>query len=115
MKINSIYVTVENMDRATNFYASFFQKSPSHLDKRFTTFDISGITFALFDPKIDGEEILLGNNCVVNIEVKNIEKEYEKLQNLDVKILDKIEKIDGIFLFQFKDTEGNIIELYQEE
>ncbi len=114
MKINSLYITVENMKRAVVFYTNFFKKSPSHLDKRFTIFDISGITFALYNPKIDGENIILGNNCVINIEVKDIKKEYNKLKNLSVEILGKVEKIDNCFLFQFKDTEGNIIELYEE-
>ena len=42
MILNSIYVSVENMERAIEFYKKLFQKEPANIDKRMTSFDLHG-------------------------------------------------------------------------
>lgn len=112
MKINSLYVCVKNMDRAISFYEQLFGKKIDVLDKRLSRFNINGFSFGLYDPSVDGETVIFGNNVVPNIEVPDADKEYEHLKNIGVRIVLEMMNIDGFILFQFTDTEGNVIEIY---
>jgi len=63
MIFNSIYISVENMERAIDFYKKFFKKEPASVNKRFTSFNLSGFSFSLYSLAVDNEELKLGNNC----------------------------------------------------
>jgi predicted enzyme related to lactoylglutathione lyase len=114
MKIDSLYVGVKDMKRAISFYEKLFGKKAEEASERFTSFDISGMTFALYNSKKDGAEMRFGNNCVPNIQVEDAYKEYERIQFIGGKPLDGMEEIEGMKIFQFLDTEGNVIEFYQQ-
>ncbi|MBW3006456.1 VOC family protein, partial [Candidatus Woesearchaeota archaeon] len=73
------------------------------------------ITFLLFNPKIDNETIAYGNNVVPNIEVEDINKMLELIKSKNCEIVLPLEKIKKYTLFQAKDSEGNVIEFYQED
>ncbi len=113
MKINSLYVGVKDMNRAIDFYKNLFQKEPEDINERFSSFDINGITFALYNAKADSEDMTFGNNCVPNIEIDNAEDEYQRVKELNAELLGEIVSVDSYKLFQFKDTEGNVIEFYE--
>ncbi|MFH1088535.1 MAG: VOC family protein [Patescibacteria group bacterium] len=112
MKINSLYVCVKDMTRAISFYEKFFGKKVDVPDERFTRFDIGGFSFGLYDPNKDNEEVVHGNNIVPNIKVDDAEKEYERVKQIGAKIILEILDINEFKLFQFEDTEGNVIEVY---
>ena len=112
MKINSLYVCVKDMKRAVAFYEEFFGKKVDTFDERFSTFLIDGFSYGLFDPKKDNEEAIFGNNVTPNIDVENIAEEYERVKKMGVKIVLEMMSVNGYKLFQFEDTEGNIIEVY---
>ena len=48
MKINSLYICVSDMERATNFYTDFFEKSSIKNDSIYSIFDVDGFRFGLF-------------------------------------------------------------------
>jgi predicted enzyme related to lactoylglutathione lyase len=75
-------------------------------------FDLGGAYFGLFYATYDGEKLVFGNNCVPNIEVEDIEAEYERVGALAAEIDPGIHRVGDYRYFQFKDTEGNIVELY---
>ena len=112
MKINSLYISVEDMKRAVNFYEQYFGKKVDRFDNRYSIFEINGFSFGLFNPKEDGEDVVFGNNIIPNIEVDNIDEEYKKIKDIGAKIILDIDEINNMKLFQFKDSEGNIIEVY---
>lgn len=112
MKINSLYVCVKDMKRAVAFYEKFFGEEVNTSDDRFSIFDINGFSFGLFDPRKDNEKCVLGNNIVPNIEMANVNSEYERIKQIGAKIVMEMADVNGYRLFQFEDTEGNIIEVY---
>ncbi len=113
MIINSIYVSVEDMTRAINFYKQLFEKEPSEIDERYTVFDLDGFSFGLYAPEMDGVKARFGDNCVPNFQVEDIEKEYERVKQFTSEIDSEIQNYGNLKLFQFKDSEGNILEIYQ--
>ena len=115
MKINSLYVCVKDMKRAVTFYEEFFGQKVDTFDERFSIFLIDGFSFELFDPKKDNEEAIWGNNIVPDIDVENIAEEYERVKKMGVKIVLEMMSVNGYKLFQFEDSEGNIIEVYSKD
>ena len=47
-KICSLYICVEDMNRAINFYEDFFEQPVTERDKLYSVFDINGFRFGLF-------------------------------------------------------------------
>ena len=68
MKVNSLYVSIKDRDRAINFYQNIlFKREPSLETDRFVFFNIDGFLFGLFDPVVVGEKVQYGNNNVVTV------------------------------------------------
>jgi len=112
-QIKALYVVVKDMNRAVKFYEDVFDVKVSSKTDRMSSFDFSNISFLLFNPAIDGEEISSGNNVVPNIEVEEINKALELVKDKGCEIVMPLEKIEKYLIFQIKDTEGNIVEFYQ--
>ncbi|MEX1014929.1 MAG: lactoylglutathione lyase [Candidatus Paceibacterota bacterium] len=106
-------MSVENMERATEFYKKLFKTEPANVDTRMTSFDLNGFYFLLFDLTVDGEEAKFGNNCVPNFKVENAKEEYARIKQFAPTIDDEIQDLGEVKLFQFKDSEGNILEIYE--
>ncbi len=114
MKINSLYISVKDRDRAKNFYQNIiFERKPSLETDRFVFFNIDGFLFGLFDPIVTGEKIQYGNNTVPTIEVNDINSLCERLTELGLKIILLLQEVSGTKIFQIEDTESNILEFYQ--
>ena len=111
-QIKAIYVAVKDMDRAVKFYEDIFDVKVSSKDERMSSFDFDNISFLLFNPAIDGEEVSSGNNVVPNIEVEDINKMLDLVKSKNCEIVMPLEKIETYQIFQIKDTEGNIIEFF---
>ena len=102
------------MGRAIKFYEKLFKKEPKHTEDRYSFFLVGNISYGLYSPTVDGETMKIGNNCVINFKVKNIEEEYKRVKKFTKTIDDKIQKYGKVKLFQLKDSEGNILEIYSE-
>ena len=112
-QVKAIYVAVQDMDRAVKFYEDVFGVKVSSKDERMSSFGFKNVTFLLYNPKIDGETISSGNNVVPNIQVEDVNKMLELIKSKNCKIVLPLEKTGEYYLFQARDTEGNIIEFYQ--
>ena len=114
MKINSLYICVDNMNRALNFYSTkIFNCPAASATERFSYFDIDGFLFCLFNPNIDGEPHIKGNNCIPTIEVEDVLSLLEKFQSENVNVIMDLNQVGDYHLFQCKDSEDNILEFYQ--
>ncbi|MCD4670160.1 MAG: lactoylglutathione lyase [Actinomycetia bacterium] len=111
-KFNSLYVSVEDMNRAISFYEKLFGKKVRKKDDRYSEFSFGKLSFGLYSSKYDGVKVEYGANCVPNFEIENTEEEYKRIKEFAPTIDDEIMKLPQMSLFQFKDTEGNIIEVY---
>ena len=107
--INSLYICVTNMERALNFYETFFEKAPLVKDKIYSVFEINHFRFGLFAYQEMGESHTFGNNCLPSIEVDSIEELNYKTRNLAVCF--PLTHIGNNWVMEFIDSEGNHIEL----
>ncbi|KHD16129.1 VOC family protein [Clostridium butyricum] len=112
LKLNSLYICVKNMERAINFYEEFFKQKVGIKDEIFSVFDLNGFRFCLFNNAKVNEEVFWGDNCIPSFEVNNIEKLTERLIELKAEIVFPLTKIKNNFVLEFKDSEGNDIEIY---
>ena len=109
MKIKSLYICVNDMQRAIKFYTNFFEKNPIKNDSIYSVFDVDGFRFGLFAYKEMNESHTFGSNCLPSIEVGSIEILKRKIEKL--KICFPLTKIENNYVVEFIDSEGNHIEL----
>ena len=113
MKFSSLYVTADDMDRAVQFYKKLFKKEPLIYNDRFSSFDLDGFNFNIFAPTTDNEKRVVGNNVVPVFHTNDLSAEKDRILALNCSILFE-QQADGYDLFQFHDSEGNILEIYTE-
>ena len=113
VEMKALYLSVKDMDRAVKFYEEIFGTTVSNLDKQMSSFDFGSLAMLLFDPKANNEQVSYGNNVVPTIEVDDVESMFKLIQKKGCDIVMPLTRIGTYSLFQAKDTEGNVIEFYQ--
>ena len=103
-RIESMYLCVNDMDRAIHFYEDFFEQEVLIRDEVYSIFDIHGFRFGLFAYQKMGEEHIFGSNCLPSLEVEN-------LNILQSEICFPLTQIGDNWVVEFIDSEGNHIEL----
>lgn len=109
MRINSLYVCVDDMERAISFYSDFFEIKPIKRDSIYSVFDVDGFHFGLFAYNEMNEEHTFGSNCLPSIEVDSLEILKNKIK--DLQLCFPLTKIGDNYVVEFIDSEGNHIEL----
>ena len=109
-RIDSLYIIVDDLERATAFYEDFFEQKICNKSALGGYFDIDGFRFHLFAYKEVGERHSYGSNCLPSIC-------FETLEELNRKIAGKelcfpLTKIGNNWVAEFVDSEGNHIEVY---
>ena len=112
MILNALYVGVTDMNKSLNYYSKIFDREPVQREKRFSMFDLGGAYFGLFNAAYDGEDLRFGNNCVPNIQVDDIEAEYNRIKNIAPRVDENIRQAGAYRYFQFSDHDGNLVEFY---
>ena len=112
MRLNSAYICVIDMNRAVRFYEKFLEQKVDKKDDILSLFIFKGFRLLLFDYKKAGEKVTFGDNCLLSFEVDDINKLKEKLDKLRVKIIFPITKIGDNYVLEFRDSEGNDVEIY---
>jgi predicted enzyme related to lactoylglutathione lyase len=112
MKITSAYICVQNMDRAITFYQKLFDQPVMKRDEITSCFDVQGFRLFLFDHQKANETVTYGDNCLLSIEVDDITAAQEKLAELDTQIVFPLTRIGDKLVLEFKDPEGNDMEIY---
>lgn len=59
------------------------------------------------------EETQIGSNCVPNFKVKNLKNKHKRIKQFASTIDDVIQNCGDVKLSQFKDSEGNLLEIYE--
>ncbi|MGM0438733.1 MAG: VOC family protein [Bacillota bacterium] len=111
-KLESAYIAVENIERATNFYEWFIERSATKKGESLYLFDVDGFRLFLFDHNNENEEVKYGDNCLLSFEVDDAEKTKEKIEDRGLKIIFPLTKILENIVFEFEDPEGNHIEVF---
>jgi predicted enzyme related to lactoylglutathione lyase len=116
MTMRSVYVGVEDMDRALDFYRDVFGVEPEQAEERFSTFAVGPVDFGLYDAGHDGHEFTFGDNCVPNFEVADVATARDRIEETPAEMVhDDILEFGDYRTFQFVDTEGNTIEVFSIE
>lgn len=114
MKLRNIYVLVQDTDRAIKFYTEILGFHLHSREERYTILNLDDVWFGLLNEKFE-DDVKRGNNCVPVFEVNNIEQEYERLKRHDVTFVTELLKLPDVSLFQFYDSERNILEMYEKK
>lgn len=107
--INSLYLCVDNMDRAINFYEQLFNQKVTKRDRIYSIFNIDGFRLGLFAYKEVNEEHTFGSNCLPSIEVESLDDIKKVLGN--TQLVFPITQIGNNWVAEFSDSEGNHIEI----
>lgn len=110
-RINSLYVCVKDMQRAIEFYETLLGQKVTEKDKIYSVFDINGFRYGLFANQCVNEEKVWGNNCLPSLEVNDMNLIIERLKELDCMIIFPLTNIGKNQVLEFKDSEGNDIEI----
>lgn len=98
-----------DMNRAIDFYEAFLEQPVTVRDTIYSVFDLSGFRLGLFAFEKMGEIHTFGSNCLPSFEVDGKERMEQKLSSLTV--LFPVTKIGTNWVCEFKDSEGNAIEM----
>lgn len=116
MRMSSVYVCVEDMERALDFYRDLFEAEPAQEEERFSTFEFDTVDFGLYNAGYDGVDIEFGDNCVPNFEVEDVEAAYRRIERFAPEMVhDDILEFGEYRTFHVVDTEGNVIEVFDIE
>jgi len=117
IKLDHIYVSVKDLDRAVRFYEELLGMKVKHREeKTWADFDVgSGFYLGLINPKIVSDKRVVGNNAIPVFFTDDVDAALAKIKKHKVKILFPPEDLaftDYPYrCFQCEDTEGNIIEI----
>lgn len=112
MKLNSAYICVKDMNRAINFYETFLGQPVKVKDEVFSIFDFKGFELCLFCHVKVNEKVIYGDNCLIRFEVNDMDALQKKLADLQVEIVLPLTKMEDNLVLEFKDTEGNDVEVF---
>lgn len=71
--ICSLYLCVNDMDRAVSFYENFFEQTVTEQDPVYSVFDINGFRLGLFAYQKMNEHHTWGSNCLPSISLESVE------------------------------------------
>ena len=109
-KIDSLYICVEDMNRAIKFYEDFFEQNVSEKGDVGSCFEVDGFRFNLFAYKVVNEAHVFGSNCLPSLHFDNLENMNKKLEGKEICF--PLTKIGKNWVAEFVDSEGNHIEVY---
>ena len=136
MKLETIYICVEDIEKSLNFYKLLLQKEPLYCHgDRWIAFDC-GHQLALYNKKYDEkllressdthfnqsyiddfhkEDSYKKNNIVIfNFEVEDLKSEYKRVKSLGIGDVSEIMYVNvytPYYYFNVTDPDGNILEI----
>lgn len=123
VKLDHVYVSVENLGRAVEFYETLLGTKVSYRSKSGRWADFcagSECYFALTAPDVVGDKRVLGNNSIPVFISKSIDDTIEKIKEFKIEVIEEPHDLESARIAGYyyrsayiKDTEGNIIELAQ--
>jgi len=121
VKLDHLYLSVENMDRAIKFYEYLLGAEVAHREEdTWADFDLgSGFYLGLINPKIVSDRRVIGNNTIPVFWTDDIDAVFEKIKKFGTRIDGPPESLTftdyPYRCFQCQDTEGNLIEIAKYE
>ena len=111
-KLESAYLSVENMERALEFFDWFLKRKAIKKGRSLNMYDIDGFRLFLFDHAKENENVRYGDNCLLSFEVEDVKKTKDELVRRGCKIVFPLTEILDNLVLEFADTEGNHVEVF---
>lgn len=115
MKLRYIIIKIKDIERAKIFYSRFLNMEPTKIElDRMVEFNLENIKIGLYNPLADGFSLNdsdFGTNCMMAFGVDDIEAEIKRVSEFAE--ITCHEKRDYHEWFEFKDSEGNILEVHK--
>lgn len=119
LKLDHIYFSVENMQRAVEFYEKLLGIKATHREEdRWADFEIDGqegMYFGLINSNALENKRVVGNNATLGIYTDDIRKAFENAKQIGATILYEPEYIQDspykYVCFGILDLDGNMIEV----
>ena len=109
-RVQSVYYTVKDMDRAVSFYESVFGLKLKFRDgPKWAQFDGGNVSFALSSPE---ESASLEGGAVAALEVDDLAPYEAKLAASGCTIVQRRDMGSHGSVLAFRDPEGNIVQLF---
>ena len=108
-KIGSLYICVNDMNRAVSVYEELFGQPVTERDEIYSVFDVEGFRFGLFAYEKMKEPHTCGSNCLPSISFENKDVLENKLSGKDICF--PLTRIKHNWVAEIVDSEGNHIEL----
>lgn len=115
MKLRYIIIKVKDIERAKSFYSCFLNMEPTKIERdRMVVFDLQNIKIGLYNPLADGDILSdsdFGTNYRAAFGTDDVEAELQRVSGFAEIVSHR--KIDYHEWFEFKDSEGNILEVHK--
>lgn len=138
LHLGSTYLMVKDMNRSIEFYSKLLSMEPTAKNyDRWVQFDFENQCIALFNNEYDkrmiegnidldkhynkayieffkDNKIIYGNNFVLNFWIEDLNKEYERVLNLEIGQVSPIKYVNiamPYYFFTLEDPDGNLIEV----
>ena len=110
IRLNSLYICVRDLERARRFYTELLGITDE--PDRPGMFVLGGFRFMLYDYQSVGDTVVFGDNCLPSFLVDDLDAFERKLASLGAPIVFPRTRILGNDVLEFRDPEGNDIEVY---
>ncbi|MDA0196304.1 MAG: VOC family protein [Bacteroidetes bacterium] len=109
LKLFRVIIPVSDVNKAAKFYSSIFGVPGKRVSKGRHYFNMSGVTFACYDPVADGDGEGIGPNPDhVYISVEEFDDLYNKVKSAQASYVSEIiDQSWGERIFYFNDPFGN--------
>lgn len=113
VKLNSLYICVNDMQRAIKFYEEFLQLKSNNPESGL--FIVNGIRLCMYDYRKFNDTVSFANSCLPRFEAADMDHVFNKLKELNTQIIMSPTSINGYKVLRFEDSEGNKIEVYSKQ
>ncbi len=115
MDLRYIIIKVKDIERAKDFYTHFLGMVPTKIERdRMIVFDLKNIKIGLYNPVADGDSLSdsdFGTNYYAAFGTNDVDAELKRVSGF-AEIMSR-KKVDYHDWFEFKDSEGNVLEVHK--
>lgn len=113
VKLNSLYICVNDMQRAIKFYEEFLQSKSNNPESGL--FIVNGVRLCMYDYRKFNDMVSFSNSCLPRFEAADIDYVLKILEELNAQIIMPPTSIKGYKVLRFEDSEGNKVEVYSKQ